>query len=291
MNLVNDYKKTNYFDYETLEKPKIELLRIAKGAKADITLYDNEIVFFLEGHLQLACHESAGYEGTKGQVLFLPTIGARYTYSALAPTELMIFRIRGPILLCDNFPIENLYDPNWKKYMHKSLSRNYSVLEINPPIWHFLKGINDFLTYGIRYEGFLDMKIKEFFCLLGIYYTKEEICNFLYLILSKDTTFSEIIRQQWHQYRTISELAESMRMTNRQFSAKFKEVFGQTPHRWMLDRRAKRIYIQLTTTNLSVKELAFENGFSSISQFTKFCKKELGKNPTEIRAEKKDMLV
>ena len=43
---------------------------------------------------------------------------------------------------------------------------------------------------------------------------------------------------------------------------------------------------ELTTTDKMIKQIAFEQGFDNKSQFTKFCKKELGANPTEIRANK-----
>ena len=121
--------------------------------------------------------------------------------------------------------------------------------------------------------------------LLRIYYPKEEIYDFLYLILSGDTAFSEYVRLYWHRFHNVAEIAESLNITARQFSSKFKAVFGLTPYKWMKRERAKMIKTQLLDANKTIKQVAFENGFCDLPQFTKFCKKEIWKTPTDIRAE------
>lgn len=127
------------------------------------------------------------------------------------------------------------------------------------------------------------MKIKEFFLLLRAYYPKEQIYDFLYPILSRDTAFSEYVRKNWSKYKTVKEIADTLHQTPKQFSKKFKEVFDKPPYKWIKERRATAIYHEICSDNIPLKQIAAKYGFSTIPQFTKFCKTELGRNPGELR--------
>ena len=270
------------FHFDTTEKPTIESVKIAKGSKGEPHTRSNEILFFIEGRMQFFSDNFPEYEGMKGLIIFLPA-GGKYEYTALSSTELIVFRVYDPIRLCDNFTVEKLYASKKGEDTHQPRTRHYSILEINARVWHLLDGIGDCLSDGVKCSGYFDLKVKEFFLMLCMYYPKEDIRDFLYLILSGDTAFSEYVRQKWRRFRTVAEMADSLRMTPRQFSTKFKEIFEQTPYRWMTEGRAKIIREQLTTTTKPLKQIALENGFGSVVEFTKFCKKELGATPTGIR--------
>lgn len=286
MEIINSYEHEGCCHFDKSDKPVIELVRIAKGSKRDLYINFNKVVFIMEGRLRFYFSDFPNIECMKGQILFLPS-GSQYSFQATMPTVVMVFRILDSIHLCDNFSMEELYENKKNSEdSHKPNTRSFSVLDINTRIWHLLDGINDSLADGIRCRKYFDLKIREFFMLLRIYYPKEEIYDFLYLILSGDTAFSEYVRLYWHRFHNVAEIAESLNITARQFSSKFKAVFGLTPYKWMKEGRAKSIKQQLITTKKPIKQIAFENGFSDIPQFTKFCKKEIGKTPTEIRTGK-----
>ena len=115
------------------------------------------------------------------------------------------------------------------------------------------------------------------------YYPKRELREFLAMILSRDITFSEYARNNRNKYRTVVALAKSMNLTQKQFARHFKRVFGRTPYGWMNEGRSLTIHHEITATKKPFKHIAFDNGFNSAAQFTKFCKKTLGKTPLELR--------
>lgn len=281
------YKKEHeqcfHSDYST--KPVIEVMKIAKGKSDGVHIRSNEFVFFMEGRLRFTFHNCPDHESMKGQIMFLPS-GTRFSYEALTTTVLIIFRILEPIRLCDNYSMEKLYGIKHKEEQinfNFPKTHSFSILPINTRIWPFLNGIIDCYNDRIRCKSYSELKIKEFFLLLRLYYSKEDIHDFLYTILSSNMAFSEYVRQQWQHFRNVEEIAEAMHMTSRQFSLKFKNIFDTTPYKWMKEGRSRIIRQQLLTTNKPIKQISMENGFSTISQFTKFCKKELGKTPSEIR--------
>jgi len=275
---------------EHATKTTIEIMRMEKGEHSEVTIAHNEVIFFMEGQVCFMFRNFPNYEGKKGEILFLPA-GGKYSYKAVQQSVIVIFRIHGPIVLCENYSVEQLYEAQKKtaEFYLSQTRRKLSVMAMHTGIWQFLNGIVDNLNDGISCGAFFDLKIKEFFMLVRLYYTKEDIYDFLYLILSKDTSFSEYVRTRWHHFRNVEEMAEYMHLTTRQFSEKFKKIFDVTPYKWMKQERAKVIRNQLVASHKTIKQIAFENGFSDLPQFTKFCKKEIGKTPTEIRMGKKDI--
>lgn len=274
----------NCFFYDHSPKPQIELMRFKKGQAGKLTIQYNDIIFFIEGRISYKFRNSPEDEGLKGQIIFLPS-GCTFSYAALDDSLIMIFRLHDPVSLCDTFPLEELYGLKEIGPLSEYSPRTetMSVLEINPRIWHFIEGVKDCIGDNMKCKHYFKLKIKEFFLLLRIYYTKQQIHDFFYLILSGDTAFSEYIRRNWRKYPTVSLLAASMNYSLKQFSGKFKDVFAKTPNRWIIEGKARLIHHELLTTNKSLKEIAIVYDFKNKSQFSAFCKKELGNTPSEIR--------
>jgi len=95
--------------------------------------------------------------------------------------------------------------------------------------------------------------------------------------------FQEYVRANHSKYNSVAEFAEAMSMTPKNFSVKFVKVFGETPQHWMTKEKAKLVYTELSSGNKSIIQIADEQGFSSQQHLYKFCQREFGKNPKEIR--------
>jgi len=74
-----------------------------------------------------------------------------------------------------------------------------------------------------------------------------------------------------------------MNMSPKKFTRQFIAIFQQTPYRWMKEGKKEKVYYDLTVICKSIKQAASDNGFNSIPQFTRFCKKEIGKTPNELK--------
>lgn len=286
MGLLYLSEHLNCFNYDKGKKPLIEKVKIVKGQKGEHTATSNMVVFIIEGRLGYTFKNCPGHDGVKGQILFVSS-GSSFCYQVLANTEIIIFRITDPVSMCSNYTIERLYKETGNNKQprndHEPATKLYGCMEINARLWHFLQGISDCVGDGLKCRCWFEMKIKEFFLLVRAYYPKEEIHDFLYPILSRDAVFSEHIRKYWKEFSTVNELAAFMHMTPKQFSTRFVQVFGKTPYKWMTEGRAQIIHRQITSTTKLFKQIAMENGFTSDSLFTRFCKTTFGKTPSQIR--------
>ena len=259
------------------------------GEKGDLPIRINEVLFFLKGGLRFTFSDLPEHSCMSGEMLLLPA-GGRYRYEAIEKTVVLIFKMEKPIHVCETLSIADFYKHYFSR--QKSNEQNephFSVLEMRPRMQYFVEGVANCITDGVCCRRYADLVIREYIVMLSVYYSKEELCGFLYYLqVSEDITFEEHVRRQWHIYKNVEEIAEAMWMTPRKFSSRFKEVFGLTPYRWMKENRARLIEKELTTTDKLIKQVAFEQGFDNKSQFAKFCNTELGASPTEIRARKSD---
>lgn len=267
-------------------RPQIETVTFKKGQRAEVFLHANQVVFFTEGTIRHVLGDCPAFENSEGQFIFLP-FGGKLSLEAISDSSVMVFNLDKPVSLCEGYSLEKLYEQTMEGYPHKTRRYNAPVgcLYVNEPISHFLESVSMGLRDGIRCRYFVGLKIKELFLMLRAYYPKEQLRDFLNPILSADTAFSESVRANLDKYHTVKQLAASLNITPRAFTAKFKQIFGTTPYSWIKQEKVETVRQQLLAGSKSFKRIAAENGFNTVQQFTNFCKKELGANPSQLREE------
>ncbi|SFI27982.1 AraC-type DNA-binding protein [Paenibacillus sp. UNC496MF] len=82
----------------------------------------------------------------------------------------------------------------------------------------------------------------------------------------------------------VEDLAKAAHLHPNYFIAYFKKQFGVPPLKYISRRRADKAKILLSTTSLSIKDVADQTGFKETNHFAKFFRKETGQSPSEYRA-------
>ena len=86
-----------------------------------------------------------------------------------------------------------------------------------------------------------------------------------------------------YQNTKTSDLANLVHLSESQTIRMFKQAYGMTPHNYLLSMRMKSAQQLLEQTNLSIKEIAYNLGFSDEHYFSHLFKEKIGKNPTSYR--------
>ena len=90
-----------------------------------------------------------------------------------------------------------------------------------------------------------------------------------------------------HEEWPVRRLARVSHVSEAHFARAFKEAFGVPPHRYLLTRRIEKATALLRDTELSITEIAFETGWSSLGTFTRTFRDITDETPGELRAREK----
>lgn len=83
----------------------------------------------------------------------------------------------------------------------------------------------------------------------------------------------------------IPALAAIAHVSQAHFIRTFRAAFGETPHRYLQRRRIERAMALLRTGELTVTEVAFAVGFSSLGTFSRTFGDIIGRSPSQFRAD------
>ncbi len=87
-----------------------------------------------------------------------------------------------------------------------------------------------------------------------------------------------------HEKWPVQRLARVSGVSEAHFARSFKEAFGVPPHRYLLTRRIERATALLRDTDLSITDIAFQTGWSSLGTFGRTFRDVTGESPGELRA-------
>ena len=80
-------------------------------------------------------------------------------------------------------------------------------------------------------------------------------------------------------------LAAIAHLSASQFGRVFKDVYGETPHRYLQRRRVERAMTLLRQTDRPITDVAWDVGFASLGTFSRTFSNVVGVSPTEFRVQ------
>jgi len=81
----------------------------------------------------------------------------------------------------------------------------------------------------------------------------------------------------------IPALARVAAVSEAHFIRTFRATFGETPHRYLQRRRVERAMALLRNSDLSVTDICFAVGFSSLGTFSRTFSEVVGETPSQFR--------
>jgi len=91
------------------------------------------------------------------------------------------------------------------------------------------------------------------------------------------------IDREYAQPLDVEALARDAQMSAGHFSRQFKLAYGESPYSYLMTRRIERAMALLRRGDLSVTDICFEVGCSSLGTFTTRFTELVGMPPTEYR--------
>jgi AraC-like DNA-binding protein len=102
-------------------------------------------------------------------------------------------------------------------------------------------------------------------------------------IIDKLNKARSIMRDNLGDKISFEDLAKELGVGYSWFRRMFRKYEGTSPAQYLIQLKIIRIKELITTSDLSISEIAYQIGFESISQLSTFFKKHEGKSPSEFR--------
>lgn len=201
------------------------------------------------------------------------------------------------------FPGEwHTYCPNqetgWKQYwigfkgVNMDLRVHNNILRKNIPIFHV--GVNNDIIHLYQQAINIALEEKAHFQLVLAGFANQ-LLGFMYYLdrnrcFNKNRTLVELInkaqvlmQEELDSPLSIQDLAHNLGMSYSLFRKNFKEYAGVSPAHYLQDIRLQRARELLRTTDLPVKEIAYNLHFESPDYFSTQFKKKIGLSPSKFR--------
>lgn len=91
------------------------------------------------------------------------------------------------------------------------------------------------------------------------------------------------LEENYHRDIDVSSLASQLGFSRAYFSTLFQKATGETPYHYLTKIRLTRAKDYLRLRSLSIEEIAYSVGFSSLQRFSEMFKKEFGLSPLQYR--------
>jgi AraC-like DNA-binding protein len=108
--------------------------------------------------------------------------------------------------------------------------------------------------------------------------TTDELANLALLRRARD-----LMDREYARPLDVAELARAALMSPGHFSRQFRTAYGETPYGYLMTRRIERAKLLLRRGDLSVTEVCFEIGCSSLGSFSARFTELVGETPTAYR--------
>jgi len=94
---------------------------------------------------------------------------------------------------------------------------------------------------------------------------------------------TDYIDKRFNRELPISELAETINLSEDYFSAKFKESMGISPHQYIMSKRLDEAKHLLRHTDSSIEEISKMVGYTNQAYFATIFKRHFGMTPTQYK--------
>lgn len=129
---------------------------------------------------------------------------------------------------------------------------------------------------------FMELKRYIILMMLSKLFRRDDLIYMFRYKPGEDFEFSELVFRHYNCGVNAQELATLTGVPIATFNRKFKKAFGMSVLHWLNTRREISILMDLTITDMTIKEIAAKYNLTP-NYLSDFCKKHLGDTPSSFR--------
>ncbi|MGL5705085.1 MAG: helix-turn-helix domain-containing protein [Tannerellaceae bacterium] len=235
----------------------------------------NLIVFLIKGKCLISSNEFSNMVFVAGEMLAIPEY-FMCEVSVLEDCKLLFMHFDAPTCNCSKLILNS-----YKRFIDDK-AFEVAPTAIIEPLNQFIDLLDYYLSAGGSCNHLYEIKKEEFFLILRLFYTKEDLAQFFYPILKHTCTFRRFVLDNYQKVSSVSEMIDASNMSKSVFYEKFKKTFGVSAKQWLLARQKQQILNMASDPEVSAKDIMVSFNFSSLEHLNSFCKRQFGLTPKEL---------
>ena len=179
---------------------------------------------------------------------------------------------------------KDLFDIEINQSNH-SVDYNLKQIQVNQLLEHFRESIGILLDNPeLADEHLIKTKLREFVILMTKTVKAPTELDFLASMFKPNfAKFEEVIQQNIGANIDLNQLAYLCHMSISTFKRKFKEVYNESPAKYISKMKIDKAVDSLLNKNLRISDIAYDLGYDSLTTFNRAFKEQTGKSPSEYR--------
>ena len=165
---------------------------------------------------------------------------------------------------------------------HKDHDRPILTIQLNPLLKSFMDSLMIYQnTDNLKNPDLIDLKIKELLILL--LQADPELKNVLFDFTEPyKIDLEAFMNKNFHFNVHLERFAYLSGRSLASFKRDFEKTFGQTPGKWIQQKRLKEAYYLITSKGRTASDVYLDLGFEDLSHFSFAFKKQFGMSPSKI---------
>ncbi|MVT09062.1 helix-turn-helix domain-containing protein [Chitinophaga sp. ysch24] len=171
------------------------------------------------------------------------------------------------------------------KQAKQSDNHPFLLFEKDEFLVNFTRSLDCMLTGDNSIHPHLQkVKLEELFLYLAIHYPEQiqQIRNMSYEA-NEDLIVRQAVTSHIDSNITVEELAFLCNMSLSSFKRKFARIYGNSPNKWLLEKRMERAAKMLRQDNRKASEIYYELGYENLSSFIQSFKQIYGLTPKQYQ--------
>jgi len=162
-------------------------------------------------------------------------------------------------------------------------------LEVDDALQSLFYSIYSYLKKGAEIpRNLVELKFKELLFNIVLNQKHNKLTQFLTsLNLTTKAALDDVMMKNFRHDLELDEFARLCGRSLSSFKRDFKNVYRQTPGKWLSVKRLEYASALLVSSDLNVNEIAYESGFRNSSHFNKVFKEKYQVTPKQFRGMRK----
>jgi len=274
----------NCLCHQQADRQTISQMRLNAAQTGAVRLTSHHIVFVLGGAMRYTIADAADTTVVvrSNEFIFMPA-STNMRWEALEEDSwVLLFRL--------NDLISSLPECHTFQFQRQSCTLNSEAmppkeiypLTINARIRSYIDDVLTTEADGLKCGNYARHLVAILLTRIQVYYPQQEYMRFYSTVASIDAVFTDRVYEKWMECDSVRAMADTFSMTQRQFTKRFRKVFGEPPVSWMNERKKEHIYHDICSNHMPLSEVAVKHGFS-LTNLVRYCRVNFGATPGAIR--------